>query len=247
MLPQLALLSLVALPALAASSSASSSASVSTTSIFFAALYDYDSGDDSTDSTATTEAPPTLVASVVDSNPTATVLAIECSDAQCPPSQPPVTITANPTLFVFQSTLPASEYGGEDFSGTVTISTQCDLKGTTAGVCTVLNAGPAALFATDTEDLSDPNSSTEGRETVTLEKSDIVFSPVTITAGLDKLAKASASPSPTTGGSAANGAVTSTQSGSGGAASQTGNAASGIGASSGVAISLAAIMGYFFL
>ncbi|KAL9088035.1 MAG: hypothetical protein Q9165_006376 [Trypethelium subeluteriae] len=248
-------------------------AQTTTTSIFFGGIADNSDPDNTFFST--------VVASVVSADPTATVLAVNCAS---PPSDndndnsnndggdsdgdacggPDVTITANPSLFVLQSTIYASS-DTPSATGALTMSTRCELSGTAAATCTWYEGGDAAAFGDDSSDLM------SAPYTQVLNATDISFTPITITAGMEKLVAASSSSSdsstssgsgsasstaaPGSTGASSSGAsatkgsgssvtATASKSGSATAASQTGNSATTVGVSSGLLASVAALFAF---
>ncbi|KAF2234063.1 hypothetical protein EV356DRAFT_178086 [Viridothelium virens] len=234
-------------------------AQTTTTSIFFGGLADNSDPDDTFFST--------VVASVVSADATATVLAVNCASSSNDTNNadecggPDVTITANPTLFVIQSTIFASSET-PSATGALTMSTRCELQGTTTGTCTWYEGGDAEAFGDDQSDLMTAPLTQE------LSATDISFTPITITAGVEKLAAASGSSTssgsssasstaaPGSTGASSSGAsatkgsdpsvtATASKSGSATAASQTGNSATSMGVSSGLLISVAALFAFF--
>jgi hypothetical protein len=242
------MLSQLPLLALLASAAAVAADSTSTTSIFFGGLAPDDNSGDP-DSNPFLQH---LVASVVsvESNPTATVMAIGCkaTDDSDACDVPPVTITANPSLFLLSTVIYSSDDNGMPISSVaVTISSRCELEGTTAGKCTSSQGGDLSAMGY----ASDEPGFASGAVTVPLSREDITFSPITITAGLEKLSQG-ASPASTggsDGGPSATGgpSVTGTSSGSAGAPSQTGNAAMNVGVGKGLAVGALAAAGYLLV
>ncbi|KAI9692219.1 MAG: hypothetical protein M1822_006449 [Bathelium mastoideum] len=175
-----------------------------------------------------------------------------------PCAGPPIIITANPTLFVLQSTITAPGTTDAETTGapgTLTMSSRCELTGTTAGECSYFvggaNATAMGVDATDimTAPVVQPLLTTE-----------ITFTPVTITAGLEKLSAGASSTNASgvtataTGaasGASSNGTGTATgkpaasKSGATGAA-QSGNGAPGVGAGLAGFVPLAAVLGWLF-
>ena len=239
---------------------ACAAAESSTTSIFLGSMAANDPGDSENNGDSFLS---TLVASVIDVDPTATTFALNCkappdtkpSDNPC--LYPAVTITANPSLFVMQTT----QYGEDDpasTTGGLTMSTRCELQSTTAGRCTWFEGGDTLAF----DDSNDPEMMTTPI-TQTLAATDITFTPVTITAGLEKLGERNIPTTVTTTAAAAGSTgassgkasstskgnpdlVTATASGSGSAAvaSQTGNSATSVSGSSVLFVPFTALLGY---
>ena len=141
----------------------------------------------------------TLVASVVEANPTADVLAIQCppgtdSDVCGVPSA--VTITQGPSSLRAVYTVVADVvYGATEalVSGSVTVTLECARSVSTEAACTY--AGEGEGFTTSM--------------VVTVTNTDLSFVPITITAGLEKLASATSSAGVQTTDASLSGSVTS--------------------------------------
>ncbi|KAI9656601.1 MAG: hypothetical protein M1821_004808 [Bathelium mastoideum] len=175
------------------------------------------------------------------------------NDDDDPCAGPPIIITANPTLFVLQSTITAPGTTDAETTaapGTLTMSSRCELTGTTAGECSYFvggaNATAMGVDATDimTAPVVQPLLTTE-----------ITFTPVTITAGLEKLSAGASSAgasgssgvtatATSNGTGAATGKPTASKSGTATGAAQSGNGAAGVRAGLAVFVPLAAVLGW---
>ncbi|KAJ4290797.1 hypothetical protein N0V88_006547 [Collariella sp. IMI 366227] len=120
-----------------------------------------------------------FVASIVDACGGQTTFALRCTagGSGCSPNGPAITVTANPTTYIV-STATVSKVGGQTVSATV--QELCDLKGTTAAVCTAIVGGTVAGQSTTTS------------STGTVEGTDYHRFDVSITAGAEKTANPSA-------------------------------------------------------
>ncbi|KAF2400051.1 hypothetical protein EJ06DRAFT_530807 [Trichodelitschia bisporula] len=156
--------------------------------------------------------PQILVASIKSASPSATVMEIGCPDGTSGNDcgfNPPLTLTQGPTTAVLVQDRP-------DYTGfTMSIGCSLDTKASTA-VCVSSMGGAEANFP--------------GVETGTVTGTDYGFSPVTVTAGAEKLSAASGSATTgKTSGTATGKATGTTKSG----ASASGTAASASGSSTG--------------
>lgn len=121
---------------------------------------------------------PTLLASLVDANPTANVLAIQCppgTDSAVCDVPGVVTITEGPSTLRAVYTVAADVVyrASETFiSGSVTVTLECARRVVTQAVCTYAGEGEGVTTST----------------VITVTDTDISSVPVTITAGLEKLA-----------------------------------------------------------
>ncbi|KAI1608084.1 hypothetical protein EDD36DRAFT_423511 [Exophiala viscosa] len=136
----------------------------------------------------------------------------------------PITVTVGPSTF----------YASEAYESTSAII-DCQLTGTTAGVCAETYVGPADLFEdTDTSlltasDASSDDSITTTATTVTLSSTDMVYIPVTLTTGALQVISDSAASTGATG-SESTPQVTGTTSSSG---SQTAESTAATGSTTG--------------